>query len=419
MGSRIGTRIDLEKAQVGMRSRATLDDGNFARRAARRMAKVPPSVLSGPSPKSVPEEFGGIEMKSRYFLIMPLAAALIVPAGVAQQTTTTSSDKQSAPASQQVAPATQTQAAPETNGPNTNNDTNLSARQPLQPDTHEGFWGHLNPFARKKYVQRQMSPIRDRMNELDELTSTNSKNIKDVDARAQEGIRQASSKADLADQHAVDAGNRAQQAQQSIQLASTRLDTVQQTLGTLDQYQPVSDTEIRFRPGQQVLSTKAKEALDQLAEQMKGQRGTIVQVQGFSSGKGSNAISSSQDMAQSVVRYLVINHDIPLYRIYTIGVGNAPVKTAAAEGPAKRLRGGRVEVALLKNGVADLAQSTNAQNAAPSSGSAYQPNVQQGGVTGSVSPNAAPAANQQPATTTQPASNVNNNNSGAQPIPRQ
>jgi hypothetical protein len=123
-------------------------------------------------------------------------------------------------------------------------------------------------------------------------------------------------------------------------------------------------------------------------------------------------------MAQSVVRYLVLNHDIPLYRIYTIGVGNAPVKTTTAEGPAKRLRGGRVEVALLKNGVADLAQSANAQNVAPSSGSAYQPNVPQGGVTGSVNGVAAPATSQQPATTTQPAGNVNNN-SGTQPIPRQ
>ena len=354
-------------------------------------------------------------MKSRYLLTLPLAASLIVPAALAQQTTT-SSDKQSAPASQTVAPADQTQTAPQANGPNTNTDVNLSAHQPLQPDTHEGFWGHLNSFARKKYVQRQMSPIRDRMNELDELTSTNSKNIKDVDSRAQDGIRQANSKADVADQHALDAGNRAQQAQQSIQLASTRLDTVQQTLGTLDQYQPVSDTEIRFRPGQQALSTKAKEALDQLAEQMKGQRGTIVQVQGFSSGKGSTAIASSQDMAQSVVRYLVINHDIPLYRIYTLGVGNAPVK-ATAEGPTKRLRGGRVEVALLKNGVADLAQTANAQNNAAPAGSAYQPNAPQGGVTGSVNRNA-PATNQQPTTTTQPAANVNNNNTQQQ-IPRQ
>ena len=349
-------------------------------------------------------------MKSRYLLSLPLAATLMVPA-LAQQQATTSTDQQTAPASQQVAPANQSQA----NGPNTNNDVNLSAHQPLKQDTHEGFWGHLNPFARKKYVQRQVTPIRDRMNELDELTSKNSKDIKDVDSRSQEGIRQASLKADQADQHAVDAGNRAQAAQQTIDQASTRLNTVQQTISTLDQYQPVTDTEIRFRPGQQALSTKAKEALDQLADQMKNERGTIVQIQGFSSGRGTTAISNSQSMAQSVARYLVIEHDIPLYRIYTVGVGNAAVKATADNTTAKHIRGGRVEVALLKNGVADLAQTQTA-GTQPN----YQPTAtrsQQGGGTGAVT-NAPATTNQQPATATQPASNVNNNNS-TQQIPRQ
>ena len=99
-------------------------------------------------------------------------------------------------------------------------DQNLSAHQPLQPETHEGFWGHLNPFARKKYVQRQMSPIRNRVNELDDLTAANAKSIKDVDARAPAGIQQASAKADEADQHAVAAGNTAQQANQTATQAS-------------------------------------------------------------------------------------------------------------------------------------------------------------------------------------------------------
>jgi len=347
-------------------------------------------------------------MKSRYLLTLPLAASLIVPAAFAQQQNSSSTDQQSAPASQQVAPAAQTQ-----NGPNTNSDVNLSAHQPLKQETHEGFWGHLNPFARNKYVQRQVQPIRDRMNELDELTSKNSKDIKDVDSRSQEGIRQASLKADQADQHAIDAGNKAQAAQQTIDQASTRLNTVQTTIGSLDQYSPVSDTEIRFRPGQQTLSPKAKEALDQLAEQLKNQRGMIVQVQGFSSGRGGTAISNSQSMAQSVVRYLVINHDIPLYRIYTIGVGNAAVKSTEEGATQKRIRGGRVEVALLKNGIADLAQ----QQTAGVPGAPYQPSAQQGGVTGTMNRNVAPAANQQPTTTTQPAGNVNNS---SQPqIPRQ
>ncbi len=350
-------------------------------------------------------------MKPQYLLTLSLAASLVVPAAFAQQSDNNSNSNQSVPASQaQVAPASQTPTS-DSNGPNTNNDPNLSAHQPLKQDTHEGFWGKINPFARKKYVQRQMGPIRDRMNELDELTSVNAKKIKDVDARSQEGIRQASLKADTADQHAVDAGNRAQAAAQQIQQANTRLGTVEQTVGTLDQYQPVSDTEIRFRPGQQVLSEKAKEALDQIAEQMKTQRGMIVQVQGFSSGKGQTAISNSQNMADSVVRYLVINHDVPLFRIYTVGMGNAPVK--ATDGTtAKRIRGGRVEVSVLKNGVADLAQQASAQ-APQGNGAAYQSNstgAQQGGVTGAVNNRKTVPSNQQPAVgNTQPAGNVNNN----------
>src|SRR5215468_10510200 len=261
-------------------------------------------------------------MKSLYSLA--LAASLIVPAAFAQQ-----SDKQSAPASQQVAPAaqtqtTQTQAAPDTNAPNTNNDANLSARQPLQPDTHEGFWGKLNPFARKKYVQRQTAPIRDRVNELDELTSQNTKLIKDVDSRAQQGIQLASNKANEADQHAIDAGNRANAAQQTATQATTRLTTVEQVVGNIDQYSPSTQTEIRFKPGQTVLSKAAKDALDEMATPLKSQRGYIVEVQGFSSGHGQTAIQNSQKMAESVVRYLVLNHDIPVYRIYLVGMGNAP-----------------------------------------------------------------------------------------------
>src|SRR5205085_8597462 len=109
-------------------------------------------------------------------------------------------------AQQTSKPATQTAPANQANAPKADNATGKPA---LQPDTHEGFWGHLNPFARKKYVQRQTAPIRDRINELDELTASNSKMIKDVDSRAQEGVRLASTKANEADQHAIDAGNKA------------------------------------------------------------------------------------------------------------------------------------------------------------------------------------------------------------------
>ena len=163
-------------------------------------------------------------MKSRFLLALPLAVTLAMPA-LAQNTATTPSDTNQPAATQGVTP---------------DQEKGMGAHQPLQPDIREGFWGKMNPFARKKYVQRQMAPIRDRVNELDELTAANGKAIKDVDARAQEGIRVASAKATEADQHALDAGNRAQQANSTATQASQRLQTVQTTVENIDQLRSAS-----------------------------------------------------------------------------------------------------------------------------------------------------------------------------------
>ncbi len=266
----------------------------------------------------------------------------------------------SLPALAQQQPASTTDQSSQTASQSTSTGETASGKAPLQYESHQGFWGKVNPFARKKYVQRQTQPIRDRVNELDELTAANSKMIKDVDSRAQQGIQMASNKANEADQHAIDAGNKATTAQETATKANTRLSTVEGVVSNIDQYKATNQTEIRFRPGQSVLSQNAKTALDQMAEPLKGQRGYIVEVQGFSSGKGQAAIATSRKMADAVVRYLVENHEIPVYRIYVLGMGNAPLPTTAEEQgqKPKRMSGGRVEVSLMKNDLEQLASSS-------------------------------------------------------------
>jgi outer membrane protein OmpA-like peptidoglycan-associated protein len=283
-------------------------------------------------------------MKNRMIFALLLAVILTVPV-FAQQSSSSATQPATAQTSM-TQPATKADTA--------------TGKDPLQPETREGFWGHLNPFARKKYVARQTSPIRDRINELDELTASNTRAIKDTDARAQQGIQLASAKASEADQHAIEAGNKAQAAQQTAQQAHTRLNTVEKVVTNIDQYQPSAQTEILFKPGQTVLSQNAKTALDEMATPLKNQRGYVVEVQGFASGHGQVAISNSQKMAESVVRYLALNHDIPIYRIYLVGMGNAPVPAAASAGEAKpkRITGGRVEVSLLKNDLEQLASTS-------------------------------------------------------------
>jgi outer membrane protein OmpA-like peptidoglycan-associated protein len=261
---------------------------------------------------------------------------LALPA-VAQQ----SSDSSAA----QAAPAGQTAPAP---SPDT-------TREPLPPPTPRDFWDGddpnlgnliLHPFARKAWVKRQTQPIKDRIDELDEITSENARSIHDIDTRSQQGLQLASEKTNLADQHAADAGNKAQTAKLAATDATTRVTTAEQMVGNLDQYKASTQTEIRFRPGQTVLSKQAKDALDQMALPLKDQHSYVIEVRGFSPGRGQAAIAASQKMADSVVRYLVLTHNIPIYRIYTVGMGSAP-----AEGGTKPVRSARVEVSLLKNDV--------------------------------------------------------------------
>ncbi len=357
-------------------------------------------------------------MKNRILIALVLAVVMMVPA-MAQQSTSSQSSQPSAQSmdQNQAAPA----AAPAQNMSSSQKPDQAdmaSGKQPLAYESRQGFWGKINPFARKKYVQRQLNPIRDRVNELDELTATNSKMIRDVDSRAQEGIRLASAKANEADTHAVEANNRAQQAHQTATQATQRLQTVETVVGNLDQYQAGTQVDLRFQPGQLGLSKKAKSAIDDLAGQLKDKKGYIVEVQGFSSGRGPEAVRNSQQMAESVVRYLVLNHEVPVWRIYTLGMGNAPMPASADGGKARRTRGGRVEVSLMTNGVEQL----NSQMAAGSSTEAA-PAVGDTSATGGVSGSVSAPATSSPIVTeqknAQPASNQNAPASSAPAAPAQ
>jgi outer membrane protein OmpA-like peptidoglycan-associated protein len=277
-------------------------------------------------------------MKRHIILTMLLSTAFAVPTP-AQQTNATSGTQPAATADQTTSRASSRD------------------REPIPPPTPTNFWDGddpnlvnlvTHPFANKKYVQRQVRPIRDRLNELDQLTSENGKTIRDVDTRAQQGIQLASEKVNLADQHATDAGNKAQMAQTSATEASTRVGTVEQMVGNIDQYKTGAQTEIRFRPGQTVLSKSAKDALDEMAASLKDQRSYIIEVRGFAPGRGAAATASSRKMADSVVRYLVLNHQIPVYRVYVMSMGNAPA--VGSDGTmTKHSAGGRVEINVMKN----------------------------------------------------------------------
>jgi outer membrane protein OmpA-like peptidoglycan-associated protein len=279
-------------------------------------------------------------MKNHLFVALVLCVGLALPA-VAQQ--------DNANASAQPAASTAQASQPVTSQP-----TPMPNLEPLSDSRSTDFWDGdepsvsallAHPFASKEYVRRHVQPIRDRLEELDEITASDKKTIRDIDAREQQGLQKVSEKTSLADEHATDAARKAQVAHEAVAALDTRVTVDETEVRNLDQFKSGGQAEIHFHAGDTALSKQAKDALDEIAAQLKGQHGYILEVQGFSTGQGQAAIAHSRKMADAVVRYMALNHQIPPYRMYVLGMGNASVGKG---------RGTRVEISVMKN---DLEQA--------------------------------------------------------------
>jgi len=157
----------------------------------------------------------------------------------------------------------------------------------------------------KKYVRNQTTPIINNVNELDDQTAKNTRDIRDVDNRAQQGISQVNSKAAAADQKALAAGQSADQANQNATQASNRVTSLAGTVENLDNYKPVTDTTVLFAFDKAQLTRKDKQTLDEFGEQVQGQKHFIVQVEGYTDSTGSADYNYqlSQRRADAVIAF--------------------------------------------------------------------------------------------------------------------
>ena len=202
----------------------------------------------------------------------------------------------------------------------------------------------------KNYVRQQTTPLINKTNELDDLTAKNSKDIKDVDQRAQAGIQAVQAKAAEVDQKALVAGSEADKAQLSANTASQRVDTLTNAVVNLDNYRPVVETAVHFGFNKDNLTKEAKEAIDQLAASVATTKGYIITVEGATDSVGSSEYNYdlSQRRADAVIQYLAAEKGVPAYKIYLIGLGkDKPVESnKTRDGRAKNRR---VDIRLMTN----------------------------------------------------------------------
>jgi len=225
----------------------------------------------------------------------------------------------------------------------------------------------------KNYVRQQTTPLINKTNELDDLTAKNSKDIKDVDQRAQAGIQAVQAKAAEVDQKALAAGSEADKAQLSANTASQRVDTLTNAVVNLDNYRPVVETAVHFGFNKDNLTKEAKEAIDQLAASVATTKGYIITVEGATDSVGSSEYNYdlSQRRADAVIQYLAAEKGVPAYKIYLIGLGkDKPVESNKTAGGRAKNR--RVDIRLMTNtgSATTPAQTPSSNNQNPTTSAA-------------------------------------------------
>lgn len=218
--------------------------------------------------------------------------------------------------------------------------------------------------ATKKYVRQETAPVVDRVNELDELTAKNSRDIRDVDSRAQQGIESVNTKATDADQKAQVAGQRAGEAQTLASQTAQGVNRLETVVSNLDNYKPVVETSVHFGFDRAELTAKAKQALDLMAAELPNTKGYIIEVVGATDSTGDKDYNYqlSERRAAAVIQYLAGQHSVPAHKIYVVGLGkDQPAEPNGTS--AGRAKNRRVDVRLLTNTVDG---ETSAQVNAPS-----------------------------------------------------
>ena len=169
----------------------------------------------------------------------------------------------------------------------------------------------------------------------------------------------------------------AKAAQDTADAAIVGVNATNDRISALDDYVVQQNVSINFRAGSAVLSPESKTQLDSIAQQALSAKGYVLEVSGFASAEGNTEANKrlSERRADTVIRYLVENHRIPLRRIITpYGYGELqPVAENTTRTGRQQNR--RVEVKVLVN--RGLIQGTPVMNVPSTSSTAPSDNPQQ------------------------------------------
>lgn len=213
--------------------------------------------------------------------------------------------------------------------------------------------------ATKKYVRTTVTPIQQKVGELEATAQNQGKSIEELErgvSRADERAMGAEGKADAAGKEAALARREAAEGKDLASQGLTRADQLGRDMNTMNSsiqarfenmqnFKLVTTEQILFKVGQSELNDESKAMLDSAVSKVSNLKNFVIEVQGFTDTTGNKAMNLelSRKRADAVVRYLTTKHNVALHRIFVAGYG-ADVQVADNKTRAGRQQNRRVEM---------------------------------------------------------------------------
>jgi peptidoglycan-associated lipoprotein len=185
--------------------------------------------------------------------------------------------------------------------------------------------------ATKKYVRTEVGDVNSKVDSLSGTLEQTQSRIQQDEAR----IGQVDQKAEAAGQSAQQAQNSANAAAQAARQVGTRVDQVAADVASVAtvaaasrklMYEvTLSEDQGNFKLGKTELPDEAKMRLDQVVNELKGEKGKdiYIEVEGHTDNLGSKEgnYQLGLERAEAVKRYLYMQHQIPLHKINVFSYG--------------------------------------------------------------------------------------------------
>jgi len=197
-------------------------------------------------------------------------------------------------------------------------------------------------------VQNNIAPLEVKLDNANKQLAETGDRINDLDRKTERGISLAQVSAETANREATKAQQSAEDARGLAQQGISDAAAVKQEVENADNFQSVKKATVLFGFDQSKLTKEDIETLDNLAQNLSGMKHYVVEVRGFTDNVGQKQynLQLSRKRADAVVRYLTLEKQIPLVRVYAVGYGEdgpvAPNKTRH-----EREENRRVDVSIL------------------------------------------------------------------------